>query len=204
MAFAPPVRLAEIATAATEDDAFIEPDGLTLWFDSANHIGFATRPDTASPWGATQMVPELASPGRDLAVSLSSDRLSIYFSSDRPGTLGDLDLYRADRPQISAPWSPPIHLVTASTSSFECCPEIAGDGTMAMFTAYSTGGIDIVVSSLDTNRDLGPPSPFTAIDTPKDEVDYFVTPDDSVMGFSSDRDGAPGAYDLYLAERICP
>src|SRR5215207_6044715 len=41
---------------------------------------------------------------------LSRDELTIYFTSDRPGSLGGDDLWVSRRESTDSPWSPPVNL----------------------------------------------------------------------------------------------
>src|SRR5688572_17769778 len=41
---------------------------------------------------------------------LSKDGLSLYFTSDRPGGLGGLDIYIAQRASLESPWGNPANL----------------------------------------------------------------------------------------------
>jgi hypothetical protein len=90
-----------VAVIAELDGASLSSDGLTVYFasDRAGGVGGldlyeATRPDRSSPFGAPVMISELASISDDDDPALSSDGLTLYFSSDRDG---DRDLYAARR-----------------------------------------------------------------------------------------------------------
>ncbi len=99
--FAPPSRVAELATASEEGDPVITPDGLTIYFRSdrpGSHALFniwtATRATTADPFGTATEVPNVSSDGNEGPSDLSRDGCRLYISSDRAGTN---DIYVATR-----------------------------------------------------------------------------------------------------------
>jgi hypothetical protein len=57
----------------------------------------AARADRASPFGTATHVAELSSSSDDWAAALSADGLTIYFSSNRAGGAGGLDVLYATR-----------------------------------------------------------------------------------------------------------
>jgi len=68
----------------------------------------ARRPDGS--FGAAELVEELSSPFQDLRAVVRSDGLETFLFSDRPGTLGDYDLWVSTRNSVSDPWTPPVNL----------------------------------------------------------------------------------------------
>jgi hypothetical protein len=61
-----------------------------------NDLWLATRPTTNDPWGEpVNLGPTVNGPARDAGPSLSIDGRTLYFNSDRPGGIGDNDLWQA-------------------------------------------------------------------------------------------------------------
>src|SRR5262245_47160324 len=92
--------------------------GVALYFSSNRPGGFvadAAVPDadiyvsTLTPlgFGPARLVEGLNTAQNDARPNLSSDGLEIVFDSDRPGTLGGPDIYRATRQRVAGPWSTP-------------------------------------------------------------------------------------------------
>ncbi|MFC1637128.1 hypothetical protein ACFL5Z_20085, partial [Planctomycetota bacterium] len=54
--------------------------------------------------------PTVNSPFWDSGPRISPDGLSLFFESDRPGGLGDLDVWMATREAIGEPWDEPVNL----------------------------------------------------------------------------------------------
>ena len=204
--FSAPVHLAAISSNLGDDNPYIEPDGLTLWWQQGSRIVRSVRADRSAAWPAPAVVPELNTGTDDQAVGFTSDGLTVYFSSVRAGGLGFSDIYRATRPTRTSAFGPVVHETTASSNSFDCCPEVtAGDG-MVLFTTQRNGLTEIWASVRQANGALGTASLYTMTDSPDPFVDYdvFTTPDDTAIGVTSSRPGGMGTDDIWLYERTCP
>jgi WD40 repeat protein len=81
---------------------------------------------------------------------LSKDGLSIYFTSDRPGGLGGLDIWVTRRASPDSPWEPPVNLGAAiNTASADFAPNLSIDGHLLFFASNRSGGqgaIDLYMS----------------------------------------------------------
>lgn len=71
--------------------------------------------------------------------SITHDGKTIFFDSDRYGTLGDQDLYYSTRSNTSEPFGPAIHLESLSSAGFDARPFISWDGTMLTFSSARPG-----------------------------------------------------------------
>src|SRR6185436_14302649 len=60
--------------------------------------------------------PPVNTPSADQSPALSPDGLSLYFASDRPGTLGGVDLWVSRRASHHSPWGTPVNLGTGINS----------------------------------------------------------------------------------------
>jgi Tol biopolymer transport system component len=72
--------------------------------------------------------------------SVTHDGLTIFFDSDRFGTLGGPDLYYSTRSNTHEPFGPAIHLESLSSPVFDARPFISWDGTMLTFSSTRPGG----------------------------------------------------------------
>ena len=102
----------------------------------------------------------ISSPSRELSARLTPDELSLYITSDRPGTLGDVDIWAARRDCLDCPWGTPVNLgPNINSAQSDGGPTFSVDGH-AMFFASSRapgtfGGDDVLVSFReDANDDL--------------------------------------------------
>ena len=79
----------------------ISADGLAIFYAATGgkshyDLWMTTRPSTSEPWGpAVSLVSTVNSPAWDYAPSPSYDGSILYFESDRPGSIGDADIWQA-------------------------------------------------------------------------------------------------------------
>lgn len=130
----------------------------------ANHSPYAQLEFTATiPSGWSEPVnlgPVINSPSADQSPALSPDGLSLYFASDRPGTLGGVDLWVSRRASRHSDWGTPVNLGAGINSpSIESGPNLSPDGHLLFFQSNRPGGQgsnDIYVSHrADTHDDFG-------------------------------------------------
>jgi outer membrane protein OmpA-like peptidoglycan-associated protein len=107
--FSKPERLGDnINTPGQEESVQIHPDGRTLYFSSDGHPGmggadiFVSRMQPDGTWGPAQNLGyPINTSGEENSVLVGSDGQVAYFASDRPGGMGDLDLYRFIVPEAA-------------------------------------------------------------------------------------------------------
>lgn len=132
--------------------------------------------------------------------ALSSDGRRLYFSSNRPGGYGGMDLWMSE--WDGSQWSEPVNLGPAVNSAGnEIFPFV--DLEERLFFASDSlpgrmGGLDVFAAVLDASEQwelLGPlPAP---INTPHDDFSLVVGKDFTTGYFASNRPGGAGADDLY-------
>ncbi len=71
--------------------------------------------------------------------SITHDGLTIFFDSDRYGTLGGPDLYMASRSSTSQPFGDAVHLEDLSSAGFDARPFISWDGKLLTFSSARDG-----------------------------------------------------------------
>jgi len=107
--FGPATLVTELSSIANENRPSIRHDGLEIIFQSnragsfgtALDLWVATREDTADAWSApVNLGSPLNTTSIDNNANLSSDRKTLFFSSDRPGGSGGLDLYITTRTKL--------------------------------------------------------------------------------------------------------
>jgi Tol biopolymer transport system component len=98
------------------------------------------QPDGA--YGLRVPVTELNSPSLDRQPSIGRDGLEIFLASDRPGTLGGLDLWVATRARTSDHWSTPVNVGTGVNSTLiDARPALSFDGTTLYFQSTRPGAV---------------------------------------------------------------
>src|SRR5689334_7810445 len=89
--------------------------------------------------------------------TLSRDGLSLYFTSDRAGGFGALDIWVSLRPSTESPWGTPVNLgPVINTTSNDFAPNLSIDGHLLFFSSNRSGGHggnDIYVSHRADPRD---------------------------------------------------
>jgi outer membrane protein OmpA-like peptidoglycan-associated protein len=92
-----------INTSGNEESAFIHPDNQTLYFSSDGHTGmggldiYMSRKDSSGNWGkAINLGYPINTCNDENSFVVSADGKHAYFSSDRKGGFGKLDIYVFD------------------------------------------------------------------------------------------------------------
>jgi outer membrane protein OmpA-like peptidoglycan-associated protein len=133
--------------------------------------------------------------------SVSADGRTLYFVSDRKGGLGGYDIYRSAKGD-NGEWGIPVNLGSAINSRLnEKSPFIHPDGKTLYFSSdglMGIGGYDIFFARLgdkgewEKPRNIGYP-----INSPDDEVGFFVSTDGTKGFFASNKYKGAGGWDLY-------
>ncbi|MDF3076511.1 MAG: OmpA/MotB domain protein [Sphingobacteriaceae bacterium] len=116
-----PVNLGPlINTAYDEQSPFIHPDGQTLYFSSNGWPGFGSRDiyisrkDANGNWQkAENLGYPINSYAEEAGLTLSSNGKKAFFSADKPGGQGGLDIYSFDMPENLRP--KPVTYVKGAT-----------------------------------------------------------------------------------------
>ena len=135
--------------------------------------------------------------------SISPDKKEIYFSSNRPGGRGGLDLWKTSL-QPNGSWGKPVNLGdTINTPGNEQSPYIHPDNQTLYFssdTHVGMGGFDLYLTRKDSSgRWQTPINLGYPINTWNDEIGLIVNARGDKAYFSSDREKGKGK-DLYEFE----
>jgi Tol biopolymer transport system component len=133
-----------VNTAAAEAfPEFFENDetgAITLYFQSNRPGGlgatdiYASALQADGTFGPAVLVVELSSPFEDLQPAIRRDGLEMFLASNRPGTLGNVDLWVSTRANTSDPWSTPVNLGPTVNSVFaDGGPALSRNGTELYF-----------------------------------------------------------------------
>src|SRR5687767_8264800 len=71
---------------------------------------------------------------------LSKDGLSLYFSSNRAGGQGGLDIYVAQRSSLDSPWGPATNVAALNSPQADFAPNVSIDGHLLFFASARAGG----------------------------------------------------------------
>lgn len=193
----------------SEHDAAVglSPDGHKLVLYKNNHHGTGDLYYTEQKgysWGVPQKLDGGVNTRHlENSASISADKKTIYFVSNRPHGFGGQDIYMATK-QEDGSWSEAINLGSEINSPFdEDAPFIHADGTHLYFSSKghnSMGGYDIFRTEYDpetqswaTPENLGYP-----INTPDNDVFFVWSPDGKRAYFSSHHEDSYGDQDIYM------
>jgi len=145
--FGTPTGVAGLNTTDADQQPFISADGASLYFDRTPTGGQTSiYRASSSVTGFTDpvAVSELSLVGTNsLRPVLSADGLTIFFSSDRAGGAGSLDIWTATRPSLTAPFEQVSNVTALNASSFEFADWISPDGCRIYFTSGRGGSADL-------------------------------------------------------------
>jgi hypothetical protein len=201
--FSEPQLIAAISGAdkTTDDDPALTRDRAELFFNSKREGG-AGKEDVwfaraqGDDWSAPEVVAELNTEERETGIALSASGLRIWFSSDRDGGDGGLDVYTATRPDRSAGWSTPERVAELSSPDDDLVSAV-NDVELSILMARRPDEGDYHVWSAQRARSDAPwsaPQPLASITSDADESDACFSAGGLRLVFT--RDG-----DLYWAER---
>lgn len=194
-----------VNTAYHNSNSALSADGKTLFVftDEGNGDLYFTTYD-GSQWSQPEPLPGIInSTFEEKSVTISKDETVLYFSSNRPGGYGGLDLYKATKDN-KGNWSNVRNLGPKINSDLdEDGPFIDYDGVTLYFSSKGRkgmGGFDVFKATFDpaTSDWADPVNLGYPINTPDDDI-YFVTSKDSKRAYySSVREDGMGYTDIYM------
>jgi len=152
--------------------------------------------------------PTINTSAGDLTACISSDGLELYFASDRPGSLGSVDIWVAKRTSVTDSWEPPMNPGSPNYPGCRNCPYcLSVDGLELYFGGYNRpggyGSFDIWVTRRTTKDDpwgeplnLGP-----TVNRSSYDEGQWVLSDGLELYFHSDRPGGFGSFDIWVTNR---
>lgn len=140
----------------------------------------------------------------DIDLFITPDGMSMIFSSgavntQKPGSHPDHDFWISHR--TGEKWSDPIPFAKEASSEFEdYYPVVTGSGNLYFNSQRSGPGTNDIYCSKKVNHKYTKPVKMPGpINTQYREFDAFLTQDEKMIIFSSDRPGGTGGADLYVS-----
>lgn len=210
--FSPPVNMGQrVNTEGHEGAVQFSADGKKFYIYRKSNIWVSEMKKKQTPyitknWKKARRQKQIKGVLRpktyEPSVYISTDGNVIYFSSERPGGFGGLDLYKSER-GTDGKWSAPVNLgESINTPADEDAPFIGPDGTTLYFSSKghsNMGDYDIFVSEFTGDGWTSPLNMGYPINSASDDIFYTVSAQSGTGFFSSNRSGGFGLMDIYKA-----
>jgi len=144
-----PVKLnSNVNSKAREGDAYITPDGLTLYFATGKYsednnldLYYSTR-TAGGDWGAAKSLGSAINTKEDDdSPYISRDGRTLYFASRGHNTMGGYDIFQSKYDSIGHKWGRPENMgYPINTPDDDSYYRLAPDGTYAYLSSYRIGG----------------------------------------------------------------
>lgn len=142
---------------------------------------------------------EINSKSSETYGSFSHDGKTLYFTSNRKGGLGDMDIYRSELDSKGA-WGKPVNLGPGINTPFnEASPFMAESGNRLFFSSEGhdgMGGYDIFYYDFD-NPGLGAVNPGYPLNTTDNDLFYVPQGDGSSGFYALSDENSYGGRDIY-------
>ena len=131
-----------------ESDAYITPDGLTIYFSTGKY----SEDGTLDLYTATRTAGGDFGPAKSLGANintkydddspyLSKDGKSLYFSSRGHNTMGGYDIFKSDYDEAGRKWGPAQNMgYPINTPDDDSYYRLSPDGSYAYLSSYRIGG----------------------------------------------------------------
>ena len=210
--FSAPVPVPGInVMGVSDDDPTLTADMLEIFWDSARPGGLgggdiwtSSRTSVGGPWSPPVNVSAVNTTDGETTPEVSSDGLTLCFSSNRPGGAGGNEIYCTTRGSRSAAWGAPVHVPELGTPDGEFAPTASADGLYMIFssTRPGVGNFDLYETSRGSaGAPWGAAVLISSLDTVDVETDPFFDSSETVLFFSTDRPGGAGGWDIWIAVR---
>ncbi|WP_316635929.1 OmpA family protein [uncultured Flavobacterium sp.] len=132
--------------------------------------------------------------------ALSPDEKSLYFASNRPGTLGESDIYKVAIHGNDSYGVPENLGSSINTEGKETFPFVSAENEL-YFSSNGhpgLGGLDVFVAKINLNGSFEKVSNVgSPINGPMDDFAFIINTNNNTGYFSSNREGGKGYDDIY-------
>lgn len=176
------------ATSVDEDDVTLSSTALEMIFAVSGATGktlyYTSRKAIGAAWTPIEPLP-FSSTMSDETPRFSGDDMTLYFSSDRNKTSGDLDIYTVSRAMTgsNAAWGKVAPVPGINTTAVEKWFAPCGNGRFVVVQARTDTGTDLLEGTLGGAA----PAPLDVLDSAMNETGAFLTQDCLTIYFASNR-----------------
>ncbi|MFN7098739.1 MAG: OmpA family protein [Flavobacterium sp.] len=204
----------KINSKFNESTAVFTKDGKTIYFTRNNFINGKKGKDATNSillkiyraskinneWTNIIELPFNSDEFNTAHPALSPDEKKLYFASDRPGTLGQSDIFTVEI-YDDGNFSQPQNLgKTINTEGRETFPFLSAENELyfASDGHPGLGGLDVFVTTPSKNEDWSEVSNIGSdINSPQDDFAYYINSATRRGFFTSNKDGGKGSDDIY-------
>ncbi|MBK0402101.1 PD40 domain-containing protein [Adhaeribacter sp. BT258] len=137
-----------INTKAFESDAFITPDGRTMYFSTSHYSEngdldiYVSQRAEGGDWGKpTSIGTTINTQYDDDSPYLSKDGKTLYFSSRGHNTMGGYDIFMTKYDSVARKWTKPENMgYPVNTPDDDTYYRLSPDGSYAYLSSYRIGG----------------------------------------------------------------
>lgn len=154
---------------------------------------------TADGWDNLVAMPFNVKGFNTLHPTLSYDGNTMYFASNRPGSMGGNDIYKVSR-NADGVWGEPMNLgETINTSGNEVFPYMSDTGMLYYSSDKlgSMGGLDIFMTSPKGDDWTTPRAMMAPLNSTADDLTFVIVEAGKKGYFASAREGGMGKDDIY-------
>lgn len=169
--------------------------------DNAGDIYFSENINGS--WTKPNPLKQVNSKHKEPSVCISANGKTIYFSSDRPGGYGGLDIYRCDKDK-EGNWGPAVNMGSVVNSEYdEDSPFLSPDGRTLYFSSTghnNMGGYDIfsVTYNPKTKTWGNPLNLGFPINSADDDIYFNISGDHRTAYYASAKKDGFGEKDIYM------
>jgi len=203
-----PERLDAVSTEICENSVSLARDEHHLYFTRApGDIWVSYRRDVRDPFGWGEPVRLGPTINTDTASESTARHFAsakhgisqLYFFSNRPGGLGDADIYVAD-----LVGTPPQPVTVLNSPQIDAGAVLSRNGLEIFFhsTRPGVGGRDIWTARRNSIfESWSPPENLASVNSVSEELFPALSSDDDTLFFASTRPGGHGGNDIYVTTR---
>jgi hypothetical protein len=198
--FGAPEVISEVSTPSFETSSAVSLDGLTLWWGSerpgglgALDIWVSTRAARGDAWGTPTDLVALNSTEKDVPRPPGLHGLVMPLASERDSP-GLYQTFFSTRAGPDAPFGTPQPIPELTfTDKTVVDGFLTDDGLSLFYSSSASGGKGdlFVARRRSTSEPFSVIQPLTDLNTDADDRDPWLSPDGTLMFFSSDRAGGP-------------
>jgi hypothetical protein len=187
----------------------LSADAHTMYFVGGGvtnaDVYVASRMDRRAQFSPAELMIALNGAAFEGTPHLSFDGLTVYYASERAGSLGDRDIAYSKRSDLTSPFGSLTWLSSINGPDREQTPTLSIDERTIIFASSrpgGRGGLDLWTAQRATREGaFSAPVNLTEVNTADDESGPALSSDGLTLFFISNAAGGLGGQDIWVASR---